>query len=426
MAAPDYQPSTINYQLIRARIIVPVSHKPFADGAVNISRGRVVAVGHWRDFPANARKNAIDLGDVALLPGLVNAHCHLEYTGLAGEFLPPKHFSDWLKLIVTAKGLRTNADFAKSWIEGAKQLLHTGTTTVADIEALPELLPKVWHATPLRVFSFLEMTGVKNRRPPREILAEAAAKIRSLPTGYSRAGLSPHSPYATTPELLRLAAKLARRKRFRVTTHVAESHEEFEMFAHARGRMFDWLKTQRDPADCGHGSPVQALAAAGLLGANFLAVHANYLAPGDAGLLARKKSSVVHCPRSHSFFGHPKFPFKELAAAGVNVCLGTDSLASIEAKRKQPLELNMFSEMRSFARRNPGTPPGTILRMATANGAHALGLGNRAGEISKGAFADLIALPCREKLADIYEAILHHRGDVTASVIGGRWAIAPK
>jgi cytosine/adenosine deaminase-related metal-dependent hydrolase len=85
----------------------------------------------------------------------------------------------------------------------------------------------------------------------------------------------------------------------------------------------------------------------------------------------------------------------------------------------------MFSEMRSFARRNASVPPGTVLQLATVNAARALGLRGRAGEISKGAFADLIALPCREKLADVHEAILHHRGAVTASLIGGKWAIAP-
>ncbi len=98
-------------------------------------------------------------------------------------------------------------------------LLRTGTTTVGDIEMVPELLPEVWSATPLRVFSFLEMTGVKSRRPPVEIMREALEKIASLPPGRCRAGLSPHAPYSTTPELLRLAAEAARDRNLRVVTH---------------------------------------------------------------------------------------------------------------------------------------------------------------------------------------------------------------
>ncbi len=394
-----------------------------ANGAVVISGPRVRAVGRWEQIQKEFAGAVVDLGDCALLPGLINAHCHLEYTDLAGEFLPPRHFSDWLKLIVTAKGIRADADFAAAWQRGAQQLLHSGTTTVADIVALPALQPQ---PTALRVISFLEMTGVKSKQPPAKIIAAARTKVKALRAAGQLAGFSPHAPYSTTPELLRLAAQTARANRWRVTTHVAESPDEFEMFTAAQGRMFDWLKRQRDNHDCGLGSPVQHLARHGLLGANFLAIHANCLAPGDAALLARRKCSVVHCPRSHTFFSHPKFPFKALTAAGVNVCLGTDSLASIEGRGNNPPQLNMFAELRAFARKNPGTPAGSILQLATLNGARALGLSGKIGELSPGAWADLIAIPCREKLADVPEAVLHHRGHVSASMINGAWAIAPK
>lgn len=413
-----------NSLILRSRVVLPIRRPAIADGAVVISGPRLRAVGRWdairKEFP---RAKVQDLGDVAILPGLINAHCHLEYTDLAGEFLPPRHFSDWLKLIVTAKGIRSDADFATAWQRGAQQLLRSGTTTVADIVALTDIQPQ---PTPLRVFSFLEMTGVRSKQPPAKIVAGAAAKIKSLRAKDRLAGFSPHAPYSTTPELLQRTATAARRQRWRITTHVAESPEEFEMFTAASGRMFDWLNGQRDCSDCGAHSPIQHLAKTGLLGANFLAIHANSLAPGDAALLARTHSSVVHTPRSHTFFSHPKFPFKSLASAGVNVCLGTDSLASIEGRGKKPPELNMFSELRAFHRKNPGIPAGTILRMATLNGAQALGLTGKIGELSKGAFADLIAIPCREKLADVLEAVLHHRGEVSASMIGGAWAISPK
>jgi len=198
------------------------------------------------------------------------------------------------------------------------------------------------------------------------------------------------------------------------------------MFQHARGRMFDWLERQRDNSDCGLGSPIQHLARHGLLRANVLAVHVNCLATGDTRLLAEQQVSVVHCPRSHGFFSHPKFPYQVLQAAGVNICLGTDSLASMETKRRQLPELNMFSELRSFARKHRGTPPGVILRLATLNAARALGLTGKIGALIPDAFADLIAVPCREKLADVPEAVLHHRGAVSASMINGDWVRGPK
>jgi cytosine/adenosine deaminase-related metal-dependent hydrolase len=192
-----------------------------------------------------AGDEVVELGDRVLLPGLVNAHCHLDYTDLAGEIPATRLFTDWIKSITTAKAGRIYADFAQSWLRGAQMLLRTGTTTVADIESVPELLPEVWLATPLRVFSFLELTGVKSRREPRCILEDAVLKIQSLPASRGGAGLSPHAPYSTMPELLRLSSAAAREKGWRLVTHVAESDQEFEMFQHARGAMFDWLQRNR-------------------------------------------------------------------------------------------------------------------------------------------------------------------------------------
>lgn len=412
--------------LLRARVVLPVRRPPIADGAVVVTGQRITAVGRWRSLRSQTTGEVHDLGDVVLLPGLVNAHCHLDYTHMAGLFPPAIRFCDWIKLITTEKAHWTFSDYAEAWLDGAKMLLRTGTTTVADIEAVPELLPDVWTATPLRVISFLEMTGVRSRRQPELILREALEKIAALPAHRCAAGLSPHAPYSTTPRLLERTAALARQHRLRVTTHIAESATEFEMIRHARGEMFDWLqRNERDMTDCGQRSPVQHAAQAGLLGRNFLAVHVNWLAPGDAALLARRQASVVHCPRSHDYFQHPAFPYRALARAGVNVCLGTDSLATVRMKPRQPVELNLFTEMRAFAKAQPRVAPQQIIRMATMNGARALGLRGQVGELRPKAFADLIALPFTGEAADSYEAVLAHTGPVTAGMIDGEWTIPP-
>jgi cytosine/adenosine deaminase-related metal-dependent hydrolase len=413
--------------ILRARTVLPFSRPPVEDGAVALSGNRIAAVGLWKDFTHHAHHDILDLGEVILLPGLVNAHCHLDYTGMAGELLPPKSFTDWIKLITTAKGGWTYSDFSQSWLDGAQMLLRSGTTTVADYESVPELLPEVWSATSLRVFSFLEMTGVKSRRDPRAILAAAVEKIGSLGTSSRHvAGLAPHAPYSTMPELLRLAAETARQRGWLLSTHVAESVEEFEMFQHARGVMFDWLaRNQRDQSDCGLGSPVAHLARDGMLGENLTAIHANLLAPGDAELLGNHHVHVVHCPRSHDYFSHPPFPRRQLADAGVNLCLGTDSLATVRKIKHQKLELNLLEEMRRLAAADKTVSPEEILRMATVNGAKALGMAGQIGELSENAFADLIAIPFAGKIADIYDAVLHHASTVSASMIDGQWAIAP-
>jgi len=412
--------------LLRARVVLPVAQPPIDDGAVWISGNRIRSVGRWRDRAVGAGEQVEDLGDAVLLPGLVNAHCHLDYTDLAGEIPATRLFTDWIKSITTAKAGKIYADFAQSWLRGAQMLLRTGTTTVADIEVVPELLPEVWLATPLRVFSFLEMTGVKSRREPRLVLDDAVRKIESLPVSRGGAGLSPHAPYSTTPELLRLSAATAREKGWRLVTHVAESDLELEMFSHARGEMFDWLqRNERDMSDCGLGSPVQHRERHGYLADNLPAVHVNYLAPGDAALLERRGVNVAHCPRSHDFFQHRRFPREELAGVGVNICLGTDSLASVTKVRGRPMELNLFTEMQSFAAAHPDVPPETIVRMATLNGARALGMKGIIGELSENALADLIAVPFAGNCADALEAVVHHVGDVAASMIDGEWVRPP-
>jgi cytosine/adenosine deaminase-related metal-dependent hydrolase len=346
---------------------------------------------------------------------------------MAGLFPPPSQFTDWIKLITTEKSQWTYSDYAASWIAGARMLLRGGTTMVADVEAVPELLPEVWETTPLRVLSQVEMTGVKSRRDPENILRAALDQITALPTGRSSAALSPHAPYSTPPKLIRLAARAAHKRNWVTATHLGESAAEFEMFRHARGEMFDWLaRNQRDMRDCGRRSPVQHLDHCHALNSHLLAIHVNYLAPGDAELLARKRVTVVHCPRSHDYFRHAEFPRRTLAKAGVNLCLGTDSLATVRRNPKSDLELNLFHEMRTFALNHPGVSPRQILQMVTLNPARALGLRGRLGELRKHAWADLIALPCPGRAADACATILQHRGEVAASLIAGQWVIPPK
>ena len=419
--------TSLNSQLLlRARVVLPVSRPPIQDGAVLVSGRRIAAVGQWRDLSSRNRKETLDLGERVLMPGLVNAHCHLDYTDMAGQFLPPKVFSDWLKLITVAKADWGYSEYATSWLHGARMLVRTGTTSVADIEAVPELLPEVLQATPLRVFSFLEMIGIRGQRQPRAIVEEAVARIEALKGCRGGAGLSPHAPYSTVPELLRLSAETARRRKWRLTTHVAESALEFEMFTHGRGQMFGWLqRSGRDMSDCGLGSPVRHLERCGALSERLLAAHVNYLAKGDAALLGKRKVHVVHCPRGHLYFQHQPFPLRRLARAGVNVCLGTDSLASVHKPRRQSVELNLFEEMRALARNETSLSARKIVQMATINGARALGLGGQLGGLAAGCWADLVALPFAGKVTDIYDGVLHHHGDVAASMIDGQWAIEP-
>ena len=410
--------------LLRARFVVPVSQPPIENGAVAIAGSRIQAVGKWRELSREFDGPVHDLGESILLPGLINAHCHLDYSAMAGLFAPPRRFTDWIKLITSTKASWSDDEFAASWRKGATMLLRNGVTTVGDIEALPALLPGMWNETPLRVFSFLEMTGIRSRRQPATVLNETLAHIARLKHPRCKAWLSPHAPYSTLPELLKLATSTARRHRWRVCTHVSESDQEFEMFMHGQGDMHDWLKrNDRNNSDCGLGSPVQHLARHGALHSSLLAIHVNYLAPGDAELLSRHGVHVVHCPRSHAYFRHQAFPYEALTGANVNISLATDSLASVAPKKKHVLELDLFEEMQTFGRQFPAVSPESILRMVTVHPANALGHARRLGELTPGAIADIIAVPSHGR--DVFECIQHHHGPVTTSMVDGNWALPP-
>ncbi len=410
--------------ILRARMVAPMNRPPLEDGAVAFSADRIEWVGRWAERPTGpSAAEVVDLGQAILLPGLINSHCHLDYTGMAGQLPAPRTFTEWIKGMVALKGAWSVEDFARSWQEGAAMLLRTGCTTVADIESIPELLPRLWQTTPLRVISFRELISIKSSHAAAELVARAAREWNALPDADLRVGLSPHAPYTTSGQLLDLAAQEAWRRRWRLTTHVAESEEEFEMFMYRQGPMFEWLKSQRDMSDCGLGSPVQHLERYGYLNENLLAVHVNYLWRHDAGILGRGRVSVAHCPRSHEYFRHLRFPREELAGAGVNLCLGTDSLASVRSERGTPPVLSLFAEMQSFASHSPDVPAETIVKMATLNGARALGRAGYLGELAPGARADLIAVPFAGALKGVFEAVVQHRGDVAASLIGGRWAL---
>ena len=323
--------------------------------------------------------------------------------------------------MVAFKSTWSAEHYANSWRRGAEMLLRTGTTTVADVEAIPEHVPSLWMGTPLRVISFRELIRLQGGPSAVEAVNAAVSEWDGIPKAAGRLGLSPHATYTTTKDLLETASAAAQARQWPLTTHVAESEEEFEMFMYRHGPMFEWLSSQRDMADCGRGSPVQHLERCGYLDESLLAVHVNYLWRHDAGILGRNGVSVVHCPRSHDYFRHLKFARHELESAGVNLCLGTDSLATTRASEDEALELSLFAEMRALAASSPELSPERVLQMTTVNAAQALGRRGQLGELSENATADLIVVPYSGTAKDAFSAVVQHRGPVSASMIDGRW-----
>lgn len=405
--------------LLRTRILVPVTAPPIEDGGVWVRDGRIVAAGRWLEVRALAAGDEVmDLGEVILMPGLVNAHAHLEYTGLAGQFMGASGFSQWIRSINSAKQ-RVSPDAAtEQWLTGAAMLVDSGTTTVADIQTLAGAQAANPKLTALRVIPFIEMTGVISRRAPAELLPEAEQLLGTGPMG---GGFSPHSPYATLPGLLELSAQRARETGRINAIHVAESAEEFEMFTRASGPLYELIASLgRTMEDCDGRTPLQHIARCGLLQQQTLVVHANYLVDEDVALLAASGASVVHCPGSHAFFEHQPFRYADLQQRGVNVCLGTDSLATMNGEGDQPPELNLLKELRRFWAKHTEVMARDILAMATVNGARALRLEHELGSLNPGVHADVIALPYKGSIKQAEAAIFSTEARVETYFIGGR------
>lgn len=372
---------------------------------VCVENGVIRSLGRWDGRPAE------DLGEVVLMPGLINAHCHLDYSVMRGAILPNTSFSQWIRRINDLKRTLDDGDYLESIAAGFRELLAHGTTSVFNIESFPELMVRM-PPPPIRTWWFYEMMDVRNRIHTEDVVAGALSFFGERKGWLGGFGLSPHAPYTTSPDLYRLARFCCEKYGMPLTTHLAESDEEFEMFRHGRGPLHSFLANLgRNMSDTGAGSPVAKLLKENALPDGSLLTHMNFLEDGDWDLLRGRGFSIIHCPCCHEYFGRAPFPLARFLSEGFNVCLGTDSLASNR-------ELNLFAEMRCLA--NTSLAPQTLLDFVTRNPARAIGMGGRLGELSPGAEADLIALPWSGPPAGVAEAILQHTGRVEWAMVGGR------
>ena len=416
--------------LITAPWILPVSSPAISNGGLLIDKGLVKEIFTQSQLIAlggSGSKPRFHLPNSVILPGLVNAHCHLDYTRMAGLIPPPASFTSWIHAIQGLKREWDKTDYQTSWLEGAQASLRNGITTVCNQESRWDFLPEITTQTPLRVMSCLEIIGVSSNLGTYPKLDSAREFLHSHSAHLWNPSLSPHAPYSTTQELLELIALENRSCDSLLTMHVSESLEEWQMFTQRAGPLFDWLSSQRNMEDCDGRTPLEQVSKAGLLNQNLLAVHANYLSNPDLLRLAESGASIVHCPRSYDYFQHSEFPLNELLKQGVRVCIGTDSLATTLKDRGKTPQLNLFEEIRSLAARIPELSAEQLLRLVTIDAAKALKIDRLGiGQLVTGGVADLVALPMADSsITDPYEVTINYTGQVQACMVGGNWVHPP-
>ena len=396
---------------VRARYLFPVSLPPIAGGVLTIREGRIVAVGE--NLSSSPPR---DLGNVAILPGLVNAHTHLEFSDLTSPLgTSGMQFADWLRVVIDHRrtsiedsGAAVASGLAESWAGG--------------VVALGEIATPSW---PEDVFSqagpiatiFLELLGMRRDRLDTLQQLARAHLFSEFSQGLWRPGLSPHAPYTVNFELLQFACRISSEWRVPVAMHLAETTEELELLASHSGALLELLTELEawDPGAIPRGiRPIDYLRVLATA-ARALVVHGNYLTEPELAFLAehRDRMSLVYCPRTHAYFGHGRYPLPRALALGSNVALGTDSRAS------NP-DLSLFAEMRHVAHAFPEVSPAEVLRMGTISGAIALGIESQFGSLAAGRPANLCLVPLADRsTADPHELLFESGNGQTSLFASG-------
>jgi cytosine/adenosine deaminase-related metal-dependent hydrolase len=388
--------------------ILPISEPPIRDGWVAVERGRVVAYGALgpagrRGLADGARE--VDLGNVAVLPGLVNAHTHLELSYLRDEVPPTSEFVTWIRGVIAARRRRhdpSGPEILDAVERAVDEAVGYGTAVIGDIgNTLVTFGPLT--RSPLAGVLFYELICF-NTSDPAGVVEEASRLLEALvPTERMRTSLAAHAPYSVAPLVLRAIRKAVDRHPFApCSVHLSESEEEVEFIRSGRGPWRALLEElgSWDPAWVPPGgTPVQFLDHSGFLDGRVLAVHGVQMAADDLARLAVLGTTVVTCPRSNGHTGAGAPPIEDFYKSGVHVAVGTDSLASAP-------DLNVFAEVATMRALAPTVPAAALLESATLQGARALGFDADYGTIEPGKAARLLAITIPDSRIDVEEYLV--------------------
>ncbi len=385
-----------------AKYVLPIAQAPLQDGALLIDHDRIRECGPAKDllekYPEATR---VDLGESVLLPGLVNAHCHLELSfsppyDLAANASPSgePNFVQWLIRVSKYQDTLKSSEKRSAMQEGLKNLRESGTTTVGDLTTYEGALT-CYQESGLRVVTYPEVMNL-HRKISQERFESALAYAdeviaKDLPK--IRVGLAPYAPYTLSKNLLKIFYQHLKQLQVPVQIHTSESFAEMEFFYDSKGDIANilfpyigWGETLPPPYQK---TPIQYLNSIDFLEIKPALVGCVHLGPTDLAMIARSGSSVIYCPRAHSTLQLGKSPVRKILAHKIPAALGSESIACNSS-------LSLWEEMRAALKLNEQDPqPLTaeeVLTMATCGGAKALGLEKEIGSLEKGKFADFIVL----------------------------------
>jgi aminodeoxyfutalosine deaminase len=391
----------------RAAWVLPISEPPIRDGWIAVDRGRVIATGRRS---ANRSEPEVDLGDVAVLPGLVNAHTHLELSYLRDEVPPASEFVTWIRGVMAAR--RRYPDprdpvIMRAIDEAMSEAAATGTAVVGDISNTLVTFDPLARGPIAAAVLFYELIRFSTDDP--EAFVDAAVRdLDALNAAADRGDrlvptLAAHAPYSVAPLVFRYIRQAINRRPFApCSVHLSESVEEVEFIRSGAGpwralleELGVWDPSWSPPG----GTPVRFLDDCGFLDSRVLAVHGVQMTAADLDRLATRKTTLVTCPRSNGHTGAGAPPLEDFYRSGVPIAVGTDSLASAP-------DLNVFAELATMRALAPNVPAAALLASATIVGARALGFDADFGTIEAGKRARLLAVDLPPVVDDVEEYLV--------------------
>ncbi len=413
--------------ILRANLVLPISHDPLPDGEVVVEHGRIVEV---RPRSTLAGDEVLEFGDAIVMPGLINGHSHLEYTALRGwnDRVP---FFEWIRGLVSLKAKCPAELWLPSAMLGAAELIASGVTFVSDNTdsgASAEALARLG----LRGRVYQEVFGVETEPDDATILRELDAKLDALRQTLARyeasdrigLGVSPHAIYTVRDSLMRALRQYAREQNLPLSIHASESSEEVALARSGSGSFAEMFRERGINYLHPRVPPIEYLYNAGILASDVQLVHATRAEPREIDMMARTKVSVAHCPRSNARLLTGIAPVYAMRRQGIPVVVGTDGAVSAGS-------LDIWEEVRfaALAQRAASYAAQPSWRdwigMLTLEAAKAFGVDAHIGSLEAGKRADMVVVrttrPAFSGVSDPYAALvlLARSEDVALTMVDG-------
>ena len=409
--------------------VLPIASAPIPAGAIAVDEDLIVAVDRAAVLRTRYPQAIVrDFSNSAIIPGLINAHSHLELTAMRG-FLEKEEgdFFAWLRKLTVARLERmTEDDLYVSAAWGACEAARAGVTCFADASDSGATSMRALIDTGLRGIIFQESFGPDPRLVQEnfEKLQQKVARLRELETPLVKFGVSPHAPYTVCGPQLEMISRFAMDEELPLMMHAAETDMEVEFLRDGCGPFGDGLKSRGIEFQAPNTTPIQHLERHGVLATKPLLAHCIKVDDSDMDLIAETQSSIAHCPKSNAKLGHGVAPFANFLKKGIAVGFGSDSMAS--NNNCDLLEETRFAGMMARTKDQSFLSASRLLETATAGSARAVGLQGQIGELKEGLQADFAVVslngPHQQPIYDVSDSLIFASSarDVTATVVAGR------